>query len=133
MSGGGVPDSHRDLLLAPLFGSLGTLRHDGGVQVNPMWFLYQSPGSLAFTTTTTRVKFRNLTADPRFSLCVTDPVRPYRYLEVRGSVTTIESDHDGHFFTILAERYGRTLGGKLPPDVADRVKLVGRIDSVSSQ
>jgi len=35
-----VPASHRDLLERPLYGHLATIRPDGGVQVNPMWFAF---------------------------------------------------------------------------------------------
>lgn len=133
MSRPAIFDSHRDLLDAPLFGTLGTVRRDGGVQVNPMWFLFEPAETLSFTTTTDRVKFRNLTVDPRFSLCVTDPTRPYRYVEIRGRVSFVESDRDGRFFTLLAERYGRDLAGQVPPDVTDRVKVVGLIENWSGQ
>ncbi|MEU6282363.1 hypothetical protein [Streptomyces sp. NPDC047028] len=33
-----VPDSHTDLVERSLFGRLGTLRSDGAVQGDPVWF-----------------------------------------------------------------------------------------------
>jgi hypothetical protein len=39
-----IPDTHRDLLERPLFGHVGTLRDDGAVQVNPMWFSFEASG-----------------------------------------------------------------------------------------
>jgi PPOX class probable F420-dependent enzyme len=126
-----VPDSHRDLLDRPLFCHLATLRPDGSPQANPMWFLWDGT-HLRFTTTSTRQKHRNVTADPRVAISVNDPDQPYRYLEVRGRVTAIEPDPEGAFFIDLAARYGRDLGGP-PGDAADRVVLVVRPDSASSQ
>ncbi|MCG8917186.1 PPOX class F420-dependent oxidoreductase [Actinokineospora sp. PR83] len=120
-----VPDSHEDLLTRPLFCHLGTVRHDGAPQVNPMWVLWED-GDLSFTTSTTRVKYHNLQRDNRVSVSLNDPEQPYRFLEVRGRVHRIVPDPDGVFFRRLATRYGRELHGTLPPDVATRVRLVIR-------
>lgn len=126
-----VPDTHLDLLERPLFCHLATLRPDGSPQANPMWSVWDGT-HLRFTTTSTRQKHRNVTADPRVSISITDPDRPYRYLELRGRVTAIEPDPTGAFFTELATRYGRDLGGP-PADAADRVVLVVTPESASSQ
>ncbi|GAB2668394.1 PPOX class F420-dependent oxidoreductase [Gordonia jinhuaensis] len=128
-----LADSHRDLMEAPLFGMLGTIRYDGSVQVNPMWFVFDESAQVSFTTSTTRVKYLNLHADPRFSLCIADPTAPYRYLEIRGRITEVDSDHNGDFFSAMAQRYGRKLGGQLPPDVMQRVRLKGTVERWSGQ
>jgi hypothetical protein len=75
---------------------------------------------------------RRRTADPRVSVSINDPDQPYRYLGLRGRVTAIEPDPTGAFFTELASRYGRDLGGP-PGDAADRVVLVVTPESASSQ
>ena len=46
----------------------------------------------------------NLQREPRIALSMTDPDNPYRYLEVRGEVTTIEDDPDYAFINKLARR-----------------------------
>jgi PPOX class probable F420-dependent enzyme len=126
-----IPDSHTDLLDRPLFGHLGTVRDDGEPQVNPMWFAFDGE-FLRFTNTTTRRKYRNVTTEPRISLSINDPDRPYRYLEVRGVVERIEPDTEGVFFAELAKRY--QLAIELPPgDVAHRVVYVVRPTAVSYQ
>jgi PPOX class probable F420-dependent enzyme len=127
---GMVPDSHRDLLDRPLYGHLATIRPDGGVQVNPMWFTFDGQ-VIRFTHTVTRQKYRNLMANPSFAMSVTDPDRPYRYLEVRGVLDRIEPDPEGKLFSELSARYGQ--GGETPPDAADRVILVCRPTQVSRQ
>lgn len=100
-----VPDSHRDLLEAPHFGHLGTIRPDGSPQSSVMWFGWDG-SQLRFTHKTNRQKYRNLVHEPRVSFSVHDPEQPYRYLEVRGVVDSIRPDDDGAFFVELQGRYG---------------------------
>ncbi|MFG1921909.1 PPOX class F420-dependent oxidoreductase [Cryptosporangium sp. NPDC048952] len=126
-----VPASHQDLLTRPLFGHLATTRPDGTPQVNPMWFSWDGT-ALRFTGTTTRYKYRNITGNPAVAVSVNDPEQPYRYLEVRGVVTSIEPDPDGTFFLSLAERYGFAMDGP-PADVADRIVYVVEPRATSSQ
>ncbi|MFF0491485.1 PPOX class F420-dependent oxidoreductase [Nocardia sp. NPDC004068] len=117
-----IPNTHQDLLTRPLFAHLSTLREDGSPQTNPMWFAWDGT-HLRFTTTRTRRKFRNVEADPRVSLSINDPDQPYRYLEVRGEVTAVESDPTGEFFLFLARRYEMPIT-EAPADAPDRVVLV---------
>ncbi|WP_318207901.1 PPOX class F420-dependent oxidoreductase [Streptomyces sp. SJL17-1] len=127
-----VPGSHEDLLTRALYCHVGTLRADGAPQVNPMWVLWED-GELSFTTSTARVKYANIQRDARVSVSINDPEQPYRYLEVRGRVDRVVPDAEGEFFQRLAARYGRELGGQLPPDVLTRVRLVVRPEAVSCQ
>ena len=117
-----IPDDLADLLERPLYGSLGTVRPDGTVQVNPMWFEFDGE-TVRFTHTTFRAKYRNLQHNPSMSLLVTDPDIPQRYLEVRGTLAEVIPDPDGAFFVRLGQRYG-TPDQQPPPDRADRVILV---------
>jgi PPOX class probable F420-dependent enzyme len=118
-----IPDKARDLLERPIYASLGTTRPDGAPQVNPMWFLWD--GELIwFTHTNYRQKFKNLATEPRVSISIFDPDNPYRYLEIRGVVDSIENDPEGQLYSSLSERYGN--GPVVPPDAKDRVKLAIR-------
>jgi PPOX class probable F420-dependent enzyme len=117
-----IPDDLADLLERPLYGSLGTVRPDGTVQVNPMWFEFDGD-AVRFTHTTFRAKYRNLQHNPSMSLLVTDPDIPQRYVEVRGTLAQVIPDPDGAFFVRLGQRYG-TPDQQPPPDRADRVILV---------
>ena len=123
-----IPDKARDLLERPLFASLGTTRPDGAPQVNPMWFVWD--GELIwFTHTNARQKFRNLAAEPRVSISIFDPDKPYRYLEVRGVVDHVDADPEGSLYSSLSQRYGGE--AIVPPDAKDRVKLAIRPTHVS--
>jgi PPOX class probable F420-dependent enzyme len=123
-----VPDSHRDLLERALIAHVATIRPDGGPQVNPVWFGWDGE-RIRMTHTRTRQKFRNLQAEPRVALAVTDPDDQQRYLEVRGVVETFEDDTGGAYYRRLRERYGVNPDAPMP-DANVRVVLVVRPTTV---
>ncbi len=118
-----------DLLDRPLYASLGTIRPDNTVQVNPMWFEFVGD-TLRFTHTSRRAKYRNLKHNPAMSLLVTDPDDPQRYVEVRGRLTEVVPDPEGAYYVHLAKRYGEA-NPSPPPDHAVRVILIMNIENVS--
>jgi PPOX class probable F420-dependent enzyme len=126
-----IPEELTDLLERPLYGSLGTIRPDDTVQVNPMW--YEFDGTvIRFTHTTRRAKYRNLRRNPAMSLLVADPANPQRYLEVRGTLAEVVPDPAGEFFVRLARRYGSE-NPQPPADRADRVILVMSVRRTAGQ
>ena len=124
-----IPEDLRPLLDRPLFASLGTIRPDNTVQVNPMWFEYDGE-NLRFTHTTYRGKFRNLQSNPSMSLLVIDDEDPQVYLELRGQLVDVINDPTGDFYVRLGRRYGNP-DQQPPPDKADRVILVMSIEKVN--
>jgi PPOX class probable F420-dependent enzyme len=124
-----IPSDLVDLLERPLFGSLGTVRLDDTVQVNPMWFEWDGE-QIRFTHTTKRVKYRNLQRNPAMSLLVMDPDNPMRYLELRGALVEAAADPTGAFYVRLGKRYGNP-GQQPPPDSPDRVVLVMDVRTVA--
>jgi PPOX class probable F420-dependent enzyme len=124
-----IPEDLRPLLDRPLFASLGTIRPDNTVQVNPMWFEYDGE-HLRFTHTTYRGKFRNLQSNPSMSLLVIDDEDPQVYLELRGELVDVIDDPTGDFYVRLGRRYGNA-DQQPPPDKADRVILVMSIEKVN--
>lgn len=92
------PESHRDLLDRPLFGHVATMRPDGRIQTNPIWYI-RDGSRLRMTTTSSRQKARNVAQDDRMSISIHDPAQPYRYLELRGRVVAIEPDPPAHSTT----------------------------------
>ena len=126
-----IPASHRPLLDRPLYASLGTIRPDDTVQVNPMWFEFDGE-HLRFTHTDQRGKFRNLQQNPSMSLLLIDDQDPLRYLELRGRLVETVDDPEGDFYVRLGRRYGNP-AQQPPPDKADRVILVMGIEKVNSR
>jgi PPOX class probable F420-dependent enzyme len=124
-----IPTDLADLLERPLYGSLGTIRPDNTVQVNPMWFEFDGE-HVRFTHTTTRAKYRNLQHNPSMSLLVTDSDDPFRYLELRGALAEVVPDPEGSFYVRLGQRYGNA-DQRPPPDAPDRVILIMRVEKTA--
>ena len=113
-----VPGSHVDLLDRPTFAHLATVRPDGAPQTEVMWFEWDGE-RLRMTHTKTRQKYRNFQREPRVALSIAEPDNPYRFLEIRGSVETIEDDDaEASFYRSLQQRYGKSYP---IPDAAVRV------------
>ena len=129
----GLTDHFNRILSAPVFGHLATVRHDGAVQVNPMWFEFdEASATIRFTHTTTRRKFKNLQANPRMTLEALDPEDPHRYVEVRGSLVDVIADPEGDFYVHLGRRYGNARQ-RPPADKADRVILVMQVEKLAGK
>lgn len=128
MSTAEIPSTLIDLLERPLYGALATVGRHDTAQVSPMWFELID-GTIRFTHTTKRAKYRNLQRNPSMSLTVFDPENPYRHIEVRGRLAEALPDPTGGFYQRLSRRYG-TADPAAPSDAADRVILVMSIDKV---
>lgn len=125
-----VPVELSDLLDRPLVASLATERPDGTLQCNPMWFSFDGT-AIKMSHTSTRQKIRNWAANASVSLCITDPENTFRYVEVRGLVTSLESDLDARFHRELRTRYG--MDATNVPDAADRVVVTVRITYIGGR
>jgi PPOX class probable F420-dependent enzyme len=126
-----IPESYEDLLVRPLIGHLGTVRPDGQPSVTPMWFAWDG-ALLRFTHTTGRTRLRNLEHCPYLALSVVDPDSPYRYLQARARLESVDPDPTGAFYMELARRYGQT-DPKPPADSPQRVIIVARPFAYSKQ
>ncbi len=116
-----IPDGYEDLLIRPLFGELATVRPDGAPAVTPMWFVWDGE-LLKFTHTTKRQKVRDIAHEPRIAMSIIDPDNSHRYLQVRGTVESIEPDPTGAFYVELSKRYGN-VDPPPPADSPDRVVI----------
>jgi PPOX class probable F420-dependent enzyme len=100
-----VPESHADLLEKPFFGHLATVLPGGAPMSSVMWYLWDG-ARLKFTHTSARQKFRNLEKEKRVAMSIRDEANPYRFLEVRGELESVEPDPGGAFYKSLQKRYG---------------------------
>ena len=126
-----IPDSARALLDTAAIGFLATIRPDGSPQTNPMWFAYdEASGTIRFTHTTKRGKYRNLQANPAMSFCLTEPGNGYRYAEFRGKLVEVIPDPEADFYQDLMERYGQPRVKSA--DAADRVILVMSVEAIDA-
>jgi PPOX class probable F420-dependent enzyme len=80
-----IPASHCDLVECPPVAAMTTVMPDGTPQTSAVWCDFDG----AFVRVNTMRGFqkeKNLRRNPRVTLLCYDPKRPYRYLEVRGTV-----------------------------------------------
>lgn len=107
MSSPTFPESHADLLEGPNFAHLATIHPDGSPQSSVMWFAWDG-SRLRMTHTKTRQKFANIAKEPRVAISIADPNDEYRFIEVRGTVESIEDDDEiASFYKSLQSRYGK--------------------------
>lgn len=101
-----IPDELADILDKPGIAHLASIGPDGEPHSHPVWYEFDTDRSqLLISTTTDRQKFHNIQRDARVSASITDPQDPYRYIELRGRITTVEPDGDKSFIDALASRY----------------------------
>jgi PPOX class probable F420-dependent enzyme len=98
-----IPDSHRDLLDAPV-ATLGTIGPDGRPQMSAVWF-FADGDTVRLSLNRARQKTKNLLARPQASVLILDTADPDRYLELRGDVS-IEPDDDYAFADSVNHKYG---------------------------
>lgn len=99
-----IPADHVDILQATSFAHVATIGPNGEPQNNPVWFAWDGE-TISISQTPTKQKYKNLQSEPRVALSILDPENPYRYLEVRGTVTAVEPDEDHAFIHSLSQRY----------------------------
>ena len=94
----------RRLLDAPNFARLATLMPDGSPKVEPVWVGRE--GDLVLIATDSRsLKGRNLDADGRVALSVTDYKNPYEQALIRGRVVETRDDNDLEVLDALSRQY----------------------------
>ena len=94
----------RELLEAPNFAMLGSLRKDGTPQVSPLW-VDVDDGQVLVNSAEGRAWPANVRRDPRVTLTVPNQENPYEYVTIRGRV--VEDTHEGADAHIdqLAKKY----------------------------
>jgi PPOX class probable F420-dependent enzyme len=98
-----VPDSHRDLLDAPV-ATLATVGADGRPQLSAVWFLADGD-NVRVSLNTSRQKTKNLTKNSAATLFILDTANPARYLELRGDAK-IAPDAEYVFADQVGAKYG---------------------------
>lgn len=99
-----IPSEYLDLFDKRAFGMLATLMPGGQPQVTPVW-CDLAEGHVLVNSARGRQKDKNVRRDPRVTITIADPDKPYRYLEVRGRVVEVtEQGADAHIDK-LAKKY----------------------------
>jgi PPOX class probable F420-dependent enzyme len=96
----------RNLFDGVNYATVTSLNPDGGPQSSVVW-VRTDGDDILFSTVKGRRKPINFARDPRASILVIDAGNPFRYAEVRGSVT-MEDDPSGALIEELSQKYNGT-------------------------
>src|SRR4029079_12423161 len=100
-----IPDKYLDLLTQKkAFADLAAVMPAGSPQVTRVWFDYTGD-AIRVNTAKGRVKQRNMQVGSQVALSIMDPDNPYRYLQVRGRVTTMSEEGGSAHIDTLAKKY----------------------------
>lgn len=116
-----IPEDFTDLLLEPVFVTVGTVLPDGQPHLSVVWCDYDGQHVLV-NTARGRRKEKNLLNRPVATVLAVDPKNPYRYLEIRGTVEMTEEGALAHI-NKLAKKYAgqdQYYGGVAPAEMANQ-------------
>lgn len=100
-----VPDNFRDLLDSKkAFANVATVKADGSPQVTPVWF-DTTGDKIRVNTAKGRVKARTMKEGAKVALAIMDPDNPYRYMQLRGTVTRVTAEGADAHIDSLAKKY----------------------------
>jgi PPOX class probable F420-dependent enzyme len=100
-----VPQEYRDLLdERPVLVSLATVQADSQPQVTPVWIDMEGD-LLRLNTVKGRQKYVNMVERPMITVLAIDPDNAFRYIEVRGRVTSIVEEGANAHIDTLAKKY----------------------------
>ena len=99
-----VPEEYKDIFAGKAFVHLATRMSDGSPQVSPVWVDLEG-GQIVVNSAKGRLKDKNMRADPRVALSVTDPENPYRSVMVRGKVVKITEEGADDHIDKMAKKY----------------------------
>ena len=119
-----IPPPVRELLDAPNYVHLSTLRRDGTPRNWVVWAGLEGDRVLVCTTTHS-MKATHMQRDPRVGLSVIDLDNPYRMASIQGRVVEVRDDEGCRFMDPISIKY---TGAPFPSRGADRVCFVIEID-----
>ncbi len=99
-----IPDDVRELLDAPNYVHLATLRADGSPRNWVVWVGLEGDQILVCTSDA-GWKAKDMRRDPRVALSVTDLADPYRMAAIQGRVTEVRADEDCRYMDQISLKY----------------------------
>lgn len=127
-----IPKEKHALIESQMFGMLSTLRaKDGLLTTNPVSYTWEDE-TFKISTLKSRMKYKNIVADPRVAFCIQSASNVMDYLEIRG-FATVEDDPDA---TLVHKQFMHAYGEPPPADMdppnAERVIITLHPEQVSS-
>ncbi len=120
-----LSEEQREIFSKKAFVHLATRMKDGSPQVSPVWVDTEGD-HIVVNSATGRLKDRNMRADPRVALSVTDPDDPYSAVMIRGRVVKItEEGADAHIDKMAKKYLGQD---QYPYRTSDEVRVLYYIE-----
>lgn len=119
-----LTDPVRDLLEAPNYVHLSTLRADGSPRNWVVWVGLEGEHILICTSDQVW-KAKDMRRDPRVAMSVADRDDPYRMAAIRGRVVEVRPDEGCRYMDPISVKY---TGAPFPSRGADRVCFVIAVD-----
>ena len=117
-----IPDDVRELLEAPSYVHLSTLRADGSPRNWVMWAGLEDDHILVCTSDAI-AKAKDMRRDSRVALSLTDITNPYRMAAIQGRVVEVRSDEGCRYMDPISFKY---TNAPFPSRGPDRVCFVIR-------
>jgi len=119
-----IPDQYKDLFQKKAFAHLATVLKDGSPQVTPIWVDYDGT-HVRINSAKGRWKDKNMRNRPKVALSILDPDNPYRYMQIRGTVTEVtENGADAHIDSLARKYLGQD---KYPYRQPGEVRVIYKI------
>ena len=99
-----IPSDVRQLLAAPNYVHLSTLRADGSPRNRVVWVGLENDFVLVCTSESTW-KAKDMRRDPRVAMSVTDSSNPYRMAALQGRLVDLRPDEDCRYMDPISVRY----------------------------
>lgn len=115
-----IPETHVGILETALLAMVSTIScRDGLISTNPVGFDWDGE-HVRLSTLKSRLKYRNLVANPQITFCVVDPKMPTRYIEIRGHAML----RDDPERTLSRKLVGRTTGKDVDLDGPEAERVI---------
>jgi PPOX class probable F420-dependent enzyme len=124
-----IPAGVRELLEAPNYVHLSTLRADGSPRNWVVWVGLEDDFILVCTSDAIW-KAKDMRRDPRVALSVTDMNNPYRMAAVQGRVVEVRSDEDCRYMDPISFKY---TSAPFPSRGPDRVCFVIAVEKAAQR
>lgn len=104
---------------------LATVNTDGQPHAVPVWYIVDA-GDIVFSTDRESVKGRNILANPKVAVCISQPERPIMFVSVQGSVEEVTAPEEKRRLTsAIWGRYDDD--AQAPSDAELQKSIVARV------
>jgi PPOX class probable F420-dependent enzyme len=124
-----IPEDVRELLKAPNYVHLSTLRADGSPRNWVVWVGVEGDHILVCTSDATW-KAKDMRRDPRVALSVSDMADPYRMAAIQGAVVEVRPNDDCRHMDPISIKY---TNAPFPSRGPDRVCFVIAVDRAAQR